>query len=127
MERSNGSGTPSNPLDCPLFWRQRQEALAGLQPGEPLYAADHQKILDLSYTSRINEALDSEGEVQHIWDAEQPVSDVSMDELDEIDGDSDSARGGIILPMNPDPDSTSEGDGEIDEPQEMKVSSEDVF
>lgn len=50
-----------------------------------------------------------------------------MDELDEIDGDSDSARGGIILPMNPDPDSTSEGDGEIDEPQEMKVSSEDVF
>ena len=55
---------------------------------------DPQKILDFSYTPRINEALESAGEVQRVWDAEQPVTDVSMEELESLDGEPDGDDGG---------------------------------
>ena len=48
---------------------------------------DPQKILDFSYTPRINEALETDGEVQRIWEAEQSVADLSMEELESLSGD----------------------------------------
>ena len=90
--------------DCPMFWRQQQEASSGLQPGEPLYLVDPQKILDFSYTPRINEALESEGEVRRVWDAEQSVDDISMEELESLGGDQPDGGDGD------DPDSSGGAD-----------------
>ena len=57
--------------------------MADLKQDEPLYCVDPQKILDFSYTPRINAALEKYGEVQRIWEEEQSVADVSMDGVEE--------------------------------------------